>query len=103
MDMEALKQLELPSEHTEETLWVKRLKEHLAAHPDERGNKVCYTIKMTRERHGRLLAAVDRHGMTITDLLTQYIDQVLPVMQRAKPVEVPGYKKDKRTKPIRVK
>jgi hypothetical protein len=56
---------------------------------------------MTGERHGRLLAAVDKHGMTITDLLTQYIDQVLPVIQRAKPVEVTGYRTDKRTKPKR--
>ena len=53
-------------------------------------------MKLSRDRHGKLLAAVDRHGMTITDLLVHYIDQVLPVLQRAKPVDVPGYKKDKR-------
>lgn len=96
-----LKQLELPSEFSEETLYVKRLKETLAAHREERGNKFSYTMKLSRDRHGKLLAAVDKHGMTITDLLTHYIDQMLPVLQRARPVDVLGYKKDKRTKPER--
>ena len=44
------------------------------------------------------MAAVDKHGMTITDVLTFLIDQVTPMLQRAKPVEVRGYTLDKRTK-----
>lgn len=40
-----------------------------------------------------------KHGMTLTDVLTLHIDQVTPVLQKAKPVDVPGYKKDLRTKP----
>jgi hypothetical protein len=34
--------------------------------------------------------------MTVTDILTLHIDQIIPVLEKAKPVDVPGYKKDKR-------
>ena len=88
--------LDLPTDLSEETLYVKRLKQTLAAQQDKRGDKLCYTMKMSRDRHGELLAAVDRHGMTITDLLVSYIDQVIPVLQKAKPLNVPGYKLDNR-------
>jgi hypothetical protein len=96
-----LKQLELPTEYTEETLYVKRLKETLAAHPDEKGDKLSYTMKISRDRHGAILAAAAKHGLTVTDILTLHIDQILPVLQKARPVDVPGYKKDLRTRPAR--
>ncbi len=91
----------LPSDNSESTLYVRRLKETLAAYPAQRGNKLSYTMKISRDRHGKLLAAVTKHGMTITDLLTDYIDRVLPVLQRADPVDVPGYRLDHRTQAAR--
>jgi hypothetical protein len=91
-------QLTLPSDHSEDTLFVKRLKESLAGNPQQRGDKLSYTMKISRDRHGKLLAAANKHGMTVTDLLIQYIDQVVPVLQRAMPVDVPGYVQDRRTR-----
>ena len=96
-----VQQLELPSDYSAETLHVKRMKEQLVAYPKERGDQVCFTFKMSRARHAQLLAVVDRHDMTITDVLTLHVDQILPVLQKAKKVIVPGYSKDKRTNPGR--
>lgn len=93
-----VQQLELPNEASEETLYVKRLKETLAANPDEKGDRLCVTFKLNRARRGAFLAALVKHGMTLTDVLTHHIDQILPVLQKAVPVDVPGYKKDLRTK-----
>lgn len=96
-----VRQLELPSDDSEETRYVKRLKESLAAQPEERGDRLCFTFKLSRDRHGKLLAAVSKHGLTVTDILTAHVDQIIPVLLKAKPVEVPGYKRDLRTKPPR--
>jgi len=93
---ELIKQLQLPTEHSEETLFIKRMKETLAAAPVEKGDRLCMTFKISRDRHGELLAQVAKHGMTVTDILTLHIDQIIPVLEKAKPVDVPGYKKDKR-------
>ena len=98
---ELLEQLQLPTPYTEETQYVKHLKEILAAAPEEKGDKICVTFKLSRDRHGELLRAVSNHGMTVTDILTLHIDQIIPVLQKAKPVDVAGYKRDKRTKPPR--
>jgi len=95
---EFIRQLSFSSDDSEETKFVRRMKEVLAAHPDPRGDKLVATFKVSRDRHGELMAAVDKHGMTITDVLTFLIDQVTPMLQRAKPVEVRGYTLDKRTK-----
>jgi hypothetical protein len=62
----------------------------------EKGDRLCMTFKISRDRHGELLAQVAKHGMTVTDILTLHIDQIIPVLEKAKPVDVPGYKKDKR-------
>jgi hypothetical protein len=91
-----IEQLSLPSNSQESTLYVKRLKETLAAYPNERGNKLSYTMKISRDRHGKILGAAAKHGMTVTDLITGFIDRVLPVLQQADPVEVPGYRLDHR-------
>jgi hypothetical protein len=96
-------QLELPSDHSAETLYVKRLKEMLAAQGDERGDRLCFTFKLSRDRHGKLLAAASKHGLTVTDILTAHVDQILPVLLKARPVEVPGFKRDLRTRPPRAK
>jgi hypothetical protein len=93
---ELIKQLQLPTEHSEETLFIKRMKETLAAAPVEKGDRLCMTFKISRDRHGELLAQVAKHGMTVTDILTLHIDQIIPVLEKAKPVDVPGSKKDKR-------
>jgi hypothetical protein len=93
---ELIKQLQLPTEHSEETLFIKRMKETLAAAPVEKGDRLCMTFKISRDRHGELLAQVAKHAMTVTDILTLHIDQIIPVLEKAKPVDVPGYKKDKR-------
>lgn len=93
-----LKQLELPSEHTEETLHVKRMKETLAGMPESRGDRISVVFKMRRDLHGQALAALVKHGMTMTDVLNLHIEQLLPVLQRAKAIEVPGYKRDMRTR-----
>ncbi len=53
---------------------------------------------MPRDLHGRILHSLVNHGMTLTDLLLLHATQVLPVLQSATPVEVPGWKIDKRTK-----
>jgi hypothetical protein len=42
------------------------------------------------------MADAAKHGMTMTDLLTLHIEQIIPVLQKAKPIDVPGYKHDKR-------
>ena len=94
-----MEQIILPSGHTDETLYVQRLKETLALRPSEPGKKFSFTMKLTRDRHGKLMAAVSKHGMTITDLLTPYIDAVTPILEQAVPVDVPGFKRDMRTKP----
>jgi hypothetical protein len=91
-------QFELPIEFAEETLQVRRLKEMLANAPRDRGDRLCCTFKMTRERHGRFLAAAYKHGMTATDLFTLFVDQITPVLLKATPLEVPGYRRDLRTK-----
>lgn len=101
--MDPVMQLELPSEHSAETLYVKRLKEMLAAQSEDRGAKRCFTFKLSDDRHGKLLAAVSKHGLTVTDLLLAHIDQVLPVLLKAKPVDVPGFKRDLRTTPKRTR
>jgi hypothetical protein len=95
--MSLIEQLAFPSEESKETVYVRRMKETLAAHPDPRGKKLTQNFKISADRHGELLAAVAKHGMTVTDVLTLYIDQVLPILQHAVPVEVPGYTLDKRT------
>jgi hypothetical protein len=92
-----LEQLTLPTDYSQETLYVKRMKETLAALPEEKGDRICVTFKLSRDRHGELLAQAARHGLTVTDLLTLHIDQIVPVLQKAKPIEVPGYKPDGRT------
>lgn len=96
--MDLIKQLQFESEDSPETVTIRSMKEMLAKRPDPRGDKLMATFKISRDRHGELLAAVDRHGMTVTDVLTVYIDQIIPVLQRAKPIDVPGYIVDKRTK-----
>jgi hypothetical protein len=93
-------QPELPNEVSAETLYVKRLKEAIAASPfdEDEGARHCVTFKLGRDRHRAIVAALVRHGMTLTDLLTYHIDQILPVLQKAISIEVPGYKQDLRTK-----
>lgn len=91
-------QFELPIEYAEETLRVRRLKQQLADAGEDRGDRLCVTFKMGRERHGRFLAAVVKHGMTATDLFNLFVDEITPVLLKATPMEVPGYKKDLRTK-----
>jgi len=51
-----------------------------------------------RDRHGMLLVAAVKHRLTITDIRTNHIDQVFPVLRKAKPVDVPEFKKELRTK-----
>jgi hypothetical protein len=45
-----------------------------------------------------LLVAAVKHRLTITDIRTNHIDQVFPVLRKAKPVDVPEFKKELRTK-----
>jgi hypothetical protein len=75
----------------------------VAAQDDERGDRLCFTFKLSRDRHGKLLAAASKHGLTVTDILTAHVDQILPALLRAKPVEVPGFKRDLRTRLPRAK
>ena len=96
--MDLIKQLAFESEESPETVTVRGMKEMLAKQPDPRGRKEILTMKISSDRKGELMSAVDKHGMTITDVLTIYIDQIIPVLQRAKPVEVPGYSQDQRIK-----
>lgn len=94
--------LELPAEQSPETLYVQRLKEAVAGRGNEKkGDKLSFTMKMARNQHGALLAACARHGITITDLLTMHVEQILPVLQKARVVDVPGLKRDLRTTPAR--
>jgi len=97
---EILEQLTLPSEHSEETLWVMHLKERLVDQPVCRGDRLSYNMKIKREVHAKLMKYAAVHGITVADLLMDYIDKVLPVIMKAKPVNVPGYKKDLRTNPL---
>lgn len=99
---ELVEQLQLPTEYSAETLYIKEMKEILAAAPEEKGDRLCMTFKISRDRHAELLKAVGRHDMTITDILTLHIDRIIPVLQKAKKVNVPGYKKDRRLRPARV-
>lgn len=92
-------QMELSSPESEETRYIRSIKEALAKLPAEKGDRVCVTFKLSRDRHGQLLAACAKQGITMTDLLTLYIDHILPKLQRAHPTTVPGYEPDKRTKP----
>ena len=84
---ELVEQLQLPTEYSAETLYIKEMKEILAAAPEEKGDRLCMTFKISRDRHAELLKAVGRHDMTITDILTLHIDRIIPVLQKAKKVE----------------
>ena len=84
----------LPAE--ERIAWIRR--ERSAFCPLSTNYPDSMTFKLSRDRHGKLLAAVSKHGLTVTDILTAHVDQIIPVLLKAKPVEVPGYKRDLRTK-----
>ena len=92
-------QLELPQENAEDTEYVRRLKQTVVASGELKGNRACVTFKIDRQRHAELLRLCSKHGITMTDLLTVHIDRIMPILSRATPVEVPGYKVDKRTRP----
>jgi hypothetical protein len=78
------------------------MKERVAAQGDEKGDKVSFTMKMTRSRHALLLKYCRQQGITITDLLTVYVDDVLPVLMKAVPVEVPATRPTSAQNPIGV-
>ena len=63
---EFIRQLSFSSDDSEETKFVRRMKEVLAAHPDPRGDKLVATFKVSRDRrrtHGRSgQARHDHHG-----------------------------------------
>ena len=94
-------QLTLPIDFSPETIYVVRMKEQLASREEEKGDRLSMTFKLKRDLHGKLLAAAAKHGVTVTDPLTLHIDQVLPILQKASPVEVHGYRRDLRTTPKR--
>jgi hypothetical protein len=97
-----VQQLRLPGDdHSEETKYVIRMKERLLAHPKERGDQICFTFKIPRALHGRLLSAVDDLDLAISDVLWLHLEDVLPLLQRAKNVPVRGWEKDHRLKPGR--
>ncbi len=87
--------------YKKETDIVLGMKLALIANPEPKGDRLCFTFKLSRDRHAKLLAAADKHDMTLTDLFRLHVDRLLPVLQKATPVDVPGYKKDGRTKPKR--
>ena len=91
-----IEQLELPSDYEAETRYVIQMKEKLAAQPENREVKATMVYKLPRELRGLFMAAVAKHGLTMTDVITLHIRQIIPVLQKARPVEVPGYAQDKR-------
>jgi len=91
-----IEQLELPSDYEAETRYVIQMKEKLAAQPENREVKATMVYKLPRELRGLFMAAVAKHGLTMTDVITLHIRQIIPVLQKARQVEVPGYAQDKR-------
>jgi hypothetical protein len=51
---------------------------------------------MTRARYGRFLSVLKPHGVTMTDLFTLYIEQIIPILEKARPVEVASFVPDDR-------
>jgi antitoxin component of RelBE/YafQ-DinJ toxin-antitoxin module len=101
MPDEPLNPMRLPTEHSEETLYIKRMKEALVTAPKEKGDRMCVTFKLDYYTLVKFRAAVTKHGMTMTDILTFHINQIIPVLGKAEPIEVSGYKRDRRTRPPR--
>jgi hypothetical protein len=83
---------------TDETEFVRLLKEAVVAKGALKGNRRSVTFKLDYQVHAALMGICDDHGITMTDLFTDYVDQAIPVLRKAAKVDVPGYKADKRTK-----
>jgi hypothetical protein len=91
-----VEQLELPGEYEAETRYVVQMKQRLAAKPDNKEVKASMVYKLPRELRGRFMAAVAKHGLTMTDVLTLHIENIIPVLQKATPKEVEGFTPDRR-------
>lgn len=78
------------------TEYVRQIKEAKVRVGRQKGNRLSCTFKLDRNAHGEVLAALGRHGMTLTDLLTHHIAWAIPTLRAAEPVDVPGYEIDQR-------
>jgi hypothetical protein len=85
---------ESPEAPSPETMYVRSLKEKWANREDfrpEHGTRmVNFNVDATTRR--RFTEALRSHGMSLTEVLTMVIEDLVPLFEKARPVTVDGYR-----------
>jgi hypothetical protein len=81
-----------PDELSPETLYVRSLKEQWAKRGNRRVKGGSVVFRLDEEMRERFTKAVHSHQMSMTEVLTMYIEEVVPLFEKAKFITVDGYK-----------